>query len=263
MSFKILFITQDDPFYVRLFFDEFFGMYPNLDEIRGVVIAQAMGKKSLSQLARQMFDFYGSFDFLRMGFKYVFYRLLSSAPAWIVRNGFYSLKKLCRSYRIPVMQQSDIGAKPFLKMLKGLDLDLIVSVAAPVIFKENLIFIPKHGCINIHNGKLPKYRGMLPNFWQMYYGEKTVGVTIHEINTGIDDGRIILQRDVMINPDETLESLIKRTKRIGAHFMVEAIELIKAGNVLYRENPTQESSYFTFPTRTDVKEFKRRGKRIM
>jgi len=119
------------------------------------------------------------------------------------------------------------------------------------------------GCINIHNAPLPKYRGMLPNFWQMYHDERAIGITIHEINPKIDEGRIILQKHVAIRPNETLDSLIKRTKRIGAHFMIEAINMIKAGSVTYLENDPEKGSYFSFPTREDVKEFKRRGKRIM
>ena len=90
-----------------------------------------------------------------------------------------------------------------------------------------------------------------------------MGITIHEINPGIDDGRIILQKDVDILPGETLDSLIKRTKKIGAHFMIEAINLIKSGKVDYKENPANEGTYFSFPTREDVKEFKKRGHRIM
>lgn len=263
MNFKILFITQDDPFYVRLFFEEFFKTYGILADIKGVVIAQAMGKKSLYRLTLQMYNFYGLVDFIRMGLKYVVYKLLAHTPGFFTGNGHYSLAQLCSSYGIPVMCENDINTGHFHEKLKEMNLDLIISVAAPLIFKSDLIQIPTHGCINIHNGKLPRYRGMLPNFWQMYHGEKSVGITIHEINPGIDDGRIILQRDVGIDPDDTLESLIGRTKRIGARFMIEAIDLIRSGNVIYTENPSSAGSYFSFPTRKDAKEFKRRGKTIM
>lgn len=263
MSFKIVFITQNDPFYVRLFFEEFFKRYQHLNEILGVVIAQAMGKKSKFKLARQMYDFFGPSDFFRMGMRCAAYKSLATLPSFTRPNGNYNIAQLCENQGIHVINESAINAKPFLARLEVINLDLIISVAAPVIFKEEILSLPKFGCINIHNGKLPKYRGMLPNFWQMYHDEKSIGITIHEINTGIDDGRIILQRDVEILPGETLDSLIKRTKKIGAHFMVEAIDLIKSGKVDYKENPANEGSYFSFPTREDVKEFKRRGHKIM
>lgn len=263
MKFNILFITQDDPFYVRLFFEAFFKTYGRLDEIKGVVIAQAMGKKNTFQLARQMYDFYGPIDFLRMGLKYACYKLLAHAPAFLLKNRCYSLTQLCHRYGIDVIHEDNINDDSFRKKIQDEDLDLIISVAAPIIFKPDLIWIPKHGCINIHSGKLPKYRGMLPNFWQMYHGEKSVGITIHEINPGIDDGRIVLQKDVAIAQNETLEALIERTKRIGAHVMIEGINLIKSGSANYKENPVLDGSYFSFPSRKDVIAFKRRGGRIM
>jgi methionyl-tRNA formyltransferase len=147
--------------------------------------------------------------------------------------------------------------------VKGMNIDLIISVAAPVIFKKDIIQLPKYGCINIHHAKLPKYRGMMPNFWQMYHDEKRVGMTIHEINPKIDDGRIILQKEVDIDQRETLNALIKRTKRIGAHLMIEAIEMIRSGNVKYLENRADEGTYFSFPKREDVREFKKRGKKLI
>jgi methionyl-tRNA formyltransferase len=264
IDFRILFMTQDDPFYVRLFFEEFFRVYEHLDEIVGVVVAQAMGKKSLSMLAQQMYGFYGPVDFLKMALKYASYKSLAIAtPGFLRINGRYGLTQLCKVHAITVLHRDDINSLSFLNELKAMNLDLIISVAAPAIFKSDLIRLPKFGCINIHNAKLPKYRGMMPNFWQMYYDERTVGITIHEINVRIDQGRIILQKEIDIHANETLDSLIKRTKRMGAHFMIEAIDMIKSGNVKYLQNLAAEGSYFSFPTREDVKEFKRRGKRIM
>jgi methionyl-tRNA formyltransferase len=259
---KVLFVTQDDPFYVRLFFDGFFRNYESLDDISGVVIAHAMGKKSYAKLARQMYDFYGLVDFMRMGVKYAFNKMLVHLPNIFRKNGGFNLAQLCSKYGVPFFYESRINSIDFLNKVKGMNIDLIISVAAPVIFGEDIIGLPKYGCINIHNAKLPKYRGMMPNFWQMYHNEKKAGITIHEINPKIDDGRIVLQKEVDIRPDETLDSLIRRTKGIGAHLMIEAIDQIKSGAVHYMENRADEGSYFSFPAKEDVREFKRRGKRI-
>lgn len=263
MSFRILFITQDDPFYVRFFFEEFFKAYRRLDEIQGAVIAQTMGKKSKFKLARQMYDFYGWLDFFRMGVRYAAYKSLAATTICMRPKSIYSIAQLCENHCIQVIHETAINAKSFLDRLEEMNPDLIISVAAPVIFKKDLIEFPKHGCINIHHAPLPNYRGMMPNFWQLYHGEKSVWITIHEINPGIDEGRIIMQKGVDIIPGETLDSLIKRTKKIGAHMIIEAINLIKYGKVDYKENPVNEGSYFSFPTREDVKEFKRRGHKII
>jgi len=260
---RLLFITQDDPFYVRIFFEEFFKHYKSLHEIAAVVIAHAMGKKSYAKLARQMYDFYGPVNFTRMGTKYALRKMLAHLPNAFRKNGGFNLAQLCSHYGIPVLYESRINSQDFLKTVRNMNIDLIISVAAPVIFKKDIIQLPKYGCINIHHAPLPKYRGMMPNFWQMYHNEKRVGMTIHEINPKIDDGRIILQKEVDIEPGETLDALIKRTKRIGAHLMIEAIEMIRRGNVKYLENKESEGTYFSFPTKEDVREFKKRGKRIL
>lgn len=262
MSMRILFITQDDPFYVRIFFEEFFKSYRSLEEIKGVVFTRAIGKKSTFSLMKQMWEFYGPWHFFRVGTSYVAKKSLALLPLWLNRSGRFDLMQLCKGYGIEAFQEHDVNGRPFLEKAGTWNLDLIISVAASVIFKEALLGLPKRGCVNIHNGRLPKYRGMMPVFWQMYHGEREIGITIHEMNAKIDDGRILLQRGIPVQPGESLDSLMRRMKGVAAQMVVEVIEQMKSGSVQYRPNPSTESSYFSFPRREDVREFKRRGCRI-
>jgi len=262
-DFRVLFFTQDDPFYVKHFFEEFFLSYPEMDAVGGVVICDVMGKKSFRRLLGQMYGFYGPRDFSRMGFRYIARRAASALKSLTGRGRSADLRQLCAERGVPAYTGNGINSPEFVAEMKKIGPDLIVSVAAPVIFKKDLIGSARLGCINIHNGKLPRYRGMMPNFWQLYHGEERVGITIHEVNEKIDDGRIIFQREVDVLPGETLESLMCRTKRIGAYCMIEAIDMVRSGNVHYRDNAADKGSYFSFPTREDVREFKRRGRRIM
>jgi methionyl-tRNA formyltransferase len=179
------------------------------------------------------------------------------------KSEWLDLRQLCRAQNIEVLYQNGLHQPEFLDKLRRQNLDLIISVAAPTIFKQELIDIPRLGCINIHHAPLPRYRGMMPNFWQLYHGEKTVGITIHKINSKIDEGEIILQRQVLINPIESLDALIKRTKRLGAHYMVEAIKMIRNGRVRYKKNRPEEGSYFSFPKREDVRKFRGMGYRLL
>ncbi len=259
---NLIFITQDDPFYVRLFFEEYLKNYRELADVKGVVIATAMGKKGPVQLARQMYDFYGPVDFFRVGALYASYKVKAKIPA-LAGESFYSIGQLCAHHGIPVYHTNQVNSPEFLATLRGMDLDLIASVAAPVIFKKELVELPRLGCINIHNGALPRYRGMLPNFWQMYNNERQVGITIHEMNENLDDGRILRQEMADILPGETLDSLIRRTKILGAHVMARAFTSLRDGTVSYRENPASEGSYFSFPNREHVREFKQSGKRLI
>ena len=262
-EFSFIFITQDDPFYVRCFFEEFFRIYTNLKEIKAVVIQSTMGKRSTWTLAKQMYAFYGLVDFFRMGLRYVRVKTTNRLSKFYQKSEWLNLNQLCRARGIEVLYQNGIHQSMFLDKLRQKNVDLIISVAAPTIFREELIELPRLGCINIHHAPLPKYRGMMPNFWQLFNGEKVVGVTIHKINPKIDEGEIILQKQVPIKTGESLDALIKRTKRLGARFMVEAIEMIRNGNVKYKENRPEEGSYFSFPTREDVRKFREMGHRLL
>jgi methionyl-tRNA formyltransferase len=104
---------------------------------------------------------------------------------------------------------------------------------------------------------------MLPNFWQLFHGEKTVGTTIHRINAGIDDGDILLQAETQIEAGESLDALMRRTKRLGARLMTEVLRQLRAGDIPAVRNPRENATYFSFPTRRDVDEFRRRGCRLL
>lgn len=263
---KIIFFTQEDPFYVKIFFEELFRNYEYLDDIKAIVISRPMGKKSLFYLAHQMYDFYGLLDFFRMGFRYAYAKLMGKRRIRRFDSGLvpktYTLKQLAKAYALNVIERSDLNSESFLSLIRQYNADLFISVASPVIFKEGLIRIPRLDCINIHSAPLPKYRGMLPNFWQLYHGEKEAGITIHKIDSGIDTGEIITQHYVPIEPDESLNDLIVKTKKEGAKIMIEAIEAFRNGIVHYKKMKGQ-GNYFTFPTRRDVKKFKQHGKKII
>lgn len=260
---SILFITQDDPFYVRIFFDEFLHRFPCRDAILGVVIAPAMGKHRFSSLLKQMFHFYGPIDFFRMGMRYALHKVGVRLPSMLRRGRSFSVEQVCRDHRVQTIYCRNINAPEFLEQLGKLNIDIIISVAAPQIFRQPLIDLPRLGCFNIHNASLPKYRGMLPNFWQMYHGEKTVGTTFHRINAQLDGGDILMQIETPIESGESLDTLIRRTKRIGARFVIEAIEQLRTGAVAAISNRREEATHFSFPTHADVMEFRRRGYRLM
>lgn len=263
---RIIFFTQDDPFYVKIFFDEFLKNYKFLDEIKAIVISRSMGQKSTYKLAKQMFGFYGPVNFLRMGLRFTYLKCMSKKQINKSDSGkipkTYSIKQTASAYGVNVIERSDINSKDFLSLIKRYNADLFISVASPIIFKQEIINIPKLDCINIHNAPLPNYRGMLPNFWQMYHGEKKIGITVHRIETGIDTGAIISQHYVVIESDETLDHLIRKTKKENAKLIINVIEDFRSGHIKYQKMEG-EGSYFTFPSRKDVKEFKQRGKKLL
>ncbi len=262
---NIVFFTQEDPFYVKVFFNAFFQKYKNLDEIKAVVISKPMGKKSTVKLAKQMLDFYGIIDFYKVGVKYTYKKLMGKQPVNSGRSGnirTYTVKQLVESYGFDVIERSDLNSPEFHALIKEYDPDLFISVASPIIFKEKLIKIPRLDSINVHNAPLPHYRGMLPNFWQLYHGESEAGITVHRIETGIDTGDILAREKVPIKPNDTLHNMIVKTKMLDVKLILRVIEDFRYGRVKYTKMESG-GSYYSFPTRKDVREFRRRGRSIM
>ena len=144
-DFSFIFITQDDPIYVRCFFDEFLKVYPNPKEIEAVVIQKPLGKKSTWTLVKQMDAFYGLTDFFKMGFRYLKRKSLSKLSHIYPKSEWFDLKQLCQAQNIKVLYQNGLHQPEFLDKLRRQNLDLIISVAAPTIFKQELIELPRLG----------------------------------------------------------------------------------------------------------------------
>jgi methionyl-tRNA formyltransferase len=136
-------------------------------------------------------------------------------------------------------------------------------VACPFILKRPILEMPKRAAINIHHAPLPRYKGMMPTFWQMYHGEKVAGVTIHTIADAIDAGDIVYQDSVPIIPDESMHNLIRRSKRAGAGAMLHVLQQYASGAELNPLEQSGESSYFTFPTADEMRSFRQRGLRAI
>jgi methionyl-tRNA formyltransferase len=260
---KVLFITQNDPFYVRELFEEILKVHPRREQIAGIVVAPAMGKKTLFGLIRQMWGFYGTVNFVRQGVRFVLYKFAARLPRALLGGRSFSIEQLGAQRGVAVHHVANLNSPEFIESIRAQGIDVIASVAAPQIFRAPLIRAPRLGCINIHNSKLPKYRGMLPNFWQMYSGETSVGTSVHRINEQLDDGAILAQTESAIEKGETLDSLIRRTKKRGAHLLSQTLLSLEAGTITELPNPADQGSYFTFPTPADVREFRRRGYRLM
>jgi methionyl-tRNA formyltransferase len=174
---------------------------------------------------------------------------------------YHSLRQVAQAYGVPYVMVPDPNSQEYRDQLKARKPDLLASVACPIILKAPLLQIPPMGCINIHHAPLPRYKGMMPTFWQMYHQEKSVGVTIHYMTEKLDDGDALLQEQAGIQPGETLDDLIQRSKRHGAHCMAKVFTQLSAGTAQRIPLDHSKGSYFTFPTADEVRTFRARGNR--
>ena len=174
-----------------------------------------------------------------------------------------SVVGVCRAYAIPFYAFSDINAENSLKIIEQARPDLIISFSSGQKFCEQLLNLPKSGCINVHSGPLPKYRGQYPNFWALKNAEKKTAVTIHYMDKSLDSGDILLEKEVDILPEDTLDSLIAKTKKSAASLIVEIIDAFEKGKPSRRNNPRGQGVYYSLPGRQDILDFRKSGKRFI
>jgi methionyl-tRNA formyltransferase len=260
---RIEFLTQDDPLYVLPFFDEFLRNYASEFTILEISCSPTMGKRPRLQLLRELVALYGPVGMGRLLGMAASARVLGKVPRSRHSSQFYGIEQISRAFDIPCRKIGNPNAPEFIESVRKRSADLIVSVACPYILKAPLLSLPPRGCVNIHHAPLPNYKGMMPTFWQMFQGEKSVGVTVHVMAAKVDEGTALLQETLEIEPGETLHHLIQRSKRHGAHCMARVLRQIQTGSQTTFPLDSAKGSYFTFPTIAEIREFHRRGLRAI
>ena len=258
---KVVILTQDDPFYLPAVFER-------LVHVRGddiglvVVLPVSSGKETGAAAAWKYLRLYGLWGFMRQSGRYGWYRLADALGRALRLSGSYSVRSVLRRHRIPFESPENINSPAFLERLRLLKPDVILSVAATQIMGNGLISIPRLGTINIHGGELPRYRGLMPSFWVLANGEEYAAVTLHYATPALDDGDIIIQRKFKVEPEDTQDSLIRKSKAIGAEVILEGLDLLERGEAPRLPNDRRKATYFSFPTPEDVRRFRARGRKF-
>jgi methionyl-tRNA formyltransferase len=182
------------------------------------------------------------------------------APTAVWRG---TIGRLAARYAIPSRVVANVNAPEYVERIRGLAPDLLVSVAASQIFKRELLSVPRLGCVNVHTGPLPAYRGMLPVFWQMHNGERAITITIHTMTRAIDLGEILSRTEVPVTTGASLDTTIRTMKRAGARALHELLGRYRAGTVTRAPMEPSRGSYRSFPTRVDAVAFRRAGGRLL
>ncbi|MCR5735566.1 MAG: methionyl-tRNA formyltransferase [Lachnospiraceae bacterium] len=150
----------------------------------------------------------------------------------------YALKRGLNVYQPHILKCEET-----VSYLKGLSADIFVVAAYGKILSSEILSIPKYGCINVHASLLPKYRGASPIQSAVIAGDKISGVTIMQMNEGLDTGDILMQESIEIAADETGESLFLKLADLGAELIVSALERIEAGEITAVKQDESRASY--------------------
>ena len=141
------------------------------------------------------------------------------------------VKQLAQQYGLPVWQPRTLRDGSSDDIIRELAPELVVVVAYGCIIPPQLLHVAKYGCINLHVSQLPKYRGSAPIQWAVLNGDAETGVTIMQLDEGLDTGDILMTRPVAIDPEETSGELFDKVSAIGAATLAEAVDKLGRGEL--------------------------------
>jgi methionyl-tRNA formyltransferase len=188
----------------------------------------------------------------------------------IMTSRFGRVSDPCRdipNVPFPVIPVTDFHAPEALDQLRRLEPDLGV-VDGTYILKPSVYSVPRHGCINLHCGRVPDYRGAPPAFWELYDGVAEVGVTVHQITEQLDEGPVFMEQSLRLDiappgdPVHYIEAFWRTTLRPrGIGLLKQTVAAFRDGCARPIPQPSSRAHTHRFPTRHDVRELRRRVRR--
>lgn len=197
------------------------------------------------------------FEFLWIKIQYVSRLCKMKHPG----QPYHSIGELMLDHDVPYHEVCDHNGPECLRILRSIQPDVIVLTNTRIIGPD-VIGIPSKGCINLHLGKLPEYRGAASAFWELYNGETKGGVTVHFIDEKLDSGDILIEESVDILRDDTEERLYRRKLQRGAVLMRNALDLIATGEFTRTPQDPSRARMYRFPDARQRAELARKLRRV-
>jgi methionyl-tRNA formyltransferase len=250
-------VTQDDPFFTGRFFEAFLAESAGSRVRLLEIVLLRNFNESRPALLKRFWKLYGTVDLFRLLTRYAWARLAD-------RFGqARTVETLAKRAGVPVRPLASINDEAYLRTLGERHVDVLLSVSAPEIFRAAALRAAPQS-INIHNGKLPLYRGMMPTFWALLHGEPEVTITVHTMAEKLDAGEVVAEFRVPIGPDTTQFDLSAQAKTVAGREVARL--LARLGTP---EWPTpvpvdmSQKRYFKFPTPADVAQLRAMGRRML
>lgn len=153
------------------------------------------------------------------------------------------VKRRALELALAVCQPATLRVPEARRALAALQPDLMVVVAYGLILPPEVLAIPRLGCVNVHASLLPRWRGAAPVARAILAGDRETGVSIMQMDAGLDTGPVLLQQPCAIGPDDTARSLTQRLAVLGAGALLEALPGIETGSLPPRPQPREGVSY--------------------
>lgn len=156
---------------------------------------------------------------------------------------FPEVKSRALELNLPVHQPASVKEEAFLELLQSYQPDVIVVVAYGRILPQAVLELPQYGCINVHGSLLPAYRGAAPIQRAVLDGCKESGVTIMQMDSGMDTGDMLLQGSLPITEEDNIGTMFEKLAVLGGKLLVEALEGMQQGTIQPQKQNEAEATY--------------------
>lgn len=201
----------------------------------------------------------------REGLSYLFIQLIARVCRLAVPGGHHSfvpsqirraifpdevrsLRDMADRHGIPHQSMDSLNSPDAQRRISTLKADLGVVIGTRILTRDTFA-LPRLGCLNIHKGKVPQYRGQPPGFWELYHGEAEAGATIHLVAEKLDAGDIIAEASIPIDANETEHSLRLKLDHLAADLLEAAVRSLVSDRAKPRPQPPSDLPVHTVPTR--------------
>ena len=253
---RVVAVTQSDPFFTGRFFETFLPECKALGLETMEIALLRNFNESRPALAARMWKLYGTVDMIRLLGRYAYARLEE-------RFGIpRSVEAVAAKHAVPTRALATINDPDYLRTLSLRGVDVLLSVAAPEIFRSTALTSAPL-VLNVHCGKLPQYRGMMPTFWALHRGEREITITVHTMGAQIDRGDVLAEYPVFVGAEDTAFDLAVRAKEVAGRAVARLLSRLQSEPVPARPMNSAQQRYFRFPTRQHARELRAAGRRML
>lgn len=153
------------------------------------------------------------------------------------------VKTLALELGLPIIQPQKLREPEAMAQLQAWKPDLIVVAAFGQILKKEVLDLPRFGCVNVHASLLPRWRGAAPINAAILAGDEETGVTIMQMDVGLDTGPMLAKRSIRLNPDDTAGSVFQALSTLGADLLLETLPDYMDGKIIPQPQPEEGATY--------------------
>lgn len=258
---RIFLIIDETSFYHPNFISQF--LVKTSDEVVGAAVVTKIPRENSieSYLIRKWYFLYFN-ELLKLAFKSFCSKILDLIKQPKINN-FYSVRSVLKFYKIDYFEvENDINKKIYIEKIRKNKVDIIIS-SNSLIFSNKILDIPSICCLNRHSGLLPSYGGLWPVFQAYRAGESFVGVSIHLMEEGIDEGKVISNRKIAITHGCSVANLYEKCFAISADLLIESLDKIRMNDFSASDTSDFKKSYYSFPQKKHWIEFRERNGRFI